>query len=138
VARLSLLSKVGALANTLDYEKVLAAVARLSIPELADWCVVDVVEEGDVRRMEVAHRDPARAPLAVALRAFPLDHAARQRLPVARALQSRRPVLIPDYTDRMLREQTDGEYLELARKLQWSPCSSCRSRSRARSRPSRS
>jgi len=117
VARLSLLSKVGALAGTLDYEEVLSAVARLSIPELADWCIIDAVEEGEARRMEVAHRDPARAPLAAALRGFPLDHAARRRLPVARALQSGQPVLIPDYTDEMLREETEGEYLELARQL---------------------
>ncbi|MFL5264482.1 MAG: ATP-binding protein [Anaeromyxobacteraceae bacterium] len=117
VARLSLLSKVGDLVGTLDYEAALAAVARLSIPELADWCIVDVLEDGAPRRMEVAHRDPARAPLAAALRAFPLDHAARQRLPSARALQSRRPILVPEYTDEMLRQETDGEYLDLARQL---------------------
>ena len=67
--------------------------------------------------MEVAHRDPAKAWLAEALRAFPLDHAARRRLPAARALQAGRPVLIPDYTEQMLQEETEGEYLELARKL---------------------
>lgn len=118
LARLSLLSKVGDLAGTLEYEAVLSAVARLSIPELADWCVVDVVEDRELRRMEVAHRDPAKAPLAAALRGFPLDHAARRRLPAARALQSGRPVLIPEFTDEMLREQTEGEYLELALQLQ--------------------
>jgi PAS domain S-box-containing protein len=118
-ARLSLLSKVGDLAGTLDYERVLSAVARLSIPELADWCIVDVAEEGgEPRRMEVAHRDPAKAPLAAALRAFKLDHAARRRLPVARALQSRQPVLIPDYTDALLAQETHGEYLALARQLE--------------------
>ena len=121
VARLSLLSKVGTLAGTLDYEEVLSAVARLSIPELADWCIVDVVEEGELRRMEVAHRDPARASLAEALRGFPLAHAARRRLPAARALQSGRPLLIPDYTEETLRGETEGEYLELASQLH--PCS---------------
>ncbi len=118
VARLSLLSKAGALAGTLDYEEALSAVARLSIPELADWCIADVVEEGETRRMEVAHRDPARAPLAAALRAFPLHHTARRRLPAARALRSGRPLLIPDYTEEMLRQETEGEYLELARQLE--------------------
>jgi PAS domain S-box-containing protein len=117
VARLSLLSKVGDLAGTLDYEAALGAVARLSIPELADWCIVDVLEEGAPRRMEVAHRDAARAPLAAALRAFPLDHAARQRLPSARALRSGRAILVADYTDEMLQRDTEGEYLELARQL---------------------
>jgi PAS domain S-box-containing protein len=114
----SLFSKLGALAGSLDYEEVLSAVAHLSIPELADWCVVDLVEDGELRRMEVAHRDPARAPLAAALRSFPLDHAARQRLPAAHALRTGKPVLIPEYTERMLRESTEGEYLELALQLQ--------------------
>jgi PAS domain S-box-containing protein len=117
VSRLALLSKVGALAGTLDYEKVLSGVARLSIPELADWCIVDAVAEGEARRMEVAHRDPARATLAAAMRSFKLDHAARRRLPVSRAVETGSPVLIPEYTDEMLREQTDGEYLQLARQL---------------------
>ncbi len=121
VARLSLLSKVGALAGTLDYDEVLSAVARLSIPELADWCIVDAVEDREVRRMIVAHRDPAKAPLAAALRAFPLDHAARQRLPSARAVRTRQPVLIPEYTEEMIRKDTDGEYLQLA--LQLGVCS---------------
>ncbi|HWE31341.1 MAG TPA: PAS domain-containing protein, partial [Polyangia bacterium] len=63
-ARLQLLSKVGELAESMDYEGIISAVARLSIPELADWCVVDVVEEGVPRRGKVAHRDAAKAALA--------------------------------------------------------------------------
>ncbi len=121
LARLSLLSKVGELAGTLEYEEVLSAVARLSIPELADWCIVDVIEDGETRRMEVAHRDPAKAALAASLRGFPLDHSARRRLPAARAQQTGTPVLIPEYTDDMLRAETEGEYLELA--LQLRACS---------------
>lgn len=117
VARLSVLSKLGALAGTLEYEKALLAVARLAIPELADWCIVDVVDEGEARRVHVAHRDPARAPLAEALQRFPLDHASRVRLPAAVAARSGRPVLIADCTEETLREQTDGEYLALIRQL---------------------
>ncbi len=63
-ARLQLLSKVGELAEAMDYESIVSAVARLSIPELADWCVVDVVEDGQPRRGKVAHRDAAKAALA--------------------------------------------------------------------------
>ncbi len=118
VARLSVLSKVGSLAGTLDYEEALSAVARLAIPELADWCIVDVVEDGETRRVEVAHRNPDRAPLADALRRFPLDHAARARLPAATAARSRRPVLVAECNDETLRTLTDGEYLELMRQLQ--------------------
>ncbi len=118
VARLSVLSKLGSLAGILDYEDALSAVAHLAIPELADWCLVDVVEDGETRRVHVAHRDPDRAPLAEALRRFPLDHAARARLPAATAARTRRPVLVADCSEETLRTQTHGEYLELIRRLQ--------------------
>jgi PAS domain S-box-containing protein len=119
---LSLFSKIAALAGTLDYEEALSALARLSIPELADWCVVDVVDEHGARRAKVAHRDPAKAPLVEAFRRFPLDHPARRRMPAAGARQSGRPVLIPEFTEEMLRQLTDDdEFLDVARQL--GPCS---------------
>jgi PAS domain S-box-containing protein len=71
--------------------------------------------------MEVAHRDPARSALAAALREFKIGHADRRRLPAAQALRSGKPVLIPDYSEEMLRGHTQGQYLELA--LQLGVCS---------------
>jgi PAS domain S-box-containing protein len=62
-ARLLLLSKVSALAESIEYESILGAVARLSIPDLADWTIIDVVEHGARRPGAVAHRDPAKLPL---------------------------------------------------------------------------
>ena len=53
------------LASSLDYETTLAAVARLAVPHVADWCVVDMLEAGGVtRRLAVAHADPAKVELA--------------------------------------------------------------------------
>jgi len=45
------------LSASLDYEKTLESLARLAVPFLADLCVVDIVEDGIVRRMGVAHSD---------------------------------------------------------------------------------
>jgi PAS domain S-box-containing protein len=119
---LSLFSKLAELAGTLDYEEVLSALARLSIPELADWCVVEIVDEHGSRRAEVAHRDPAKASLVEAFRRFPPGHPARRRLPAARALESGRPVLVPDFNADLLRELTEDEqFREVARQL--GPCS---------------
>ena len=70
-ARLQLLSKLGELAETMEYERVLEAVAHLSIPELADWCIIDIFENGELRHATVAHRDPAKADLASELLRFP-------------------------------------------------------------------
>jgi PAS domain S-box-containing protein len=47
--------------STLDVGVTAANLARVCIPALADFCVLDVVEEnGDVRRAAVAHGRPAR------------------------------------------------------------------------------
>ena len=70
-ARLLLMSKLGALAETMDYERLIDATAHLSIPELADWCLINVVEDGRLRRTTIAHRDPARAALAQELLRLP-------------------------------------------------------------------
>jgi PAS domain S-box-containing protein len=63
------------LSSSLDYRETLATVARLAVPTLADWCAVDVVEEGGVpRRLAVEHPDPEKVRLAYELqRGYPSD-----------------------------------------------------------------
>src|SRR5215213_5414948 len=47
------------LLESIDYEQTLANVARLAMPELGAWCIVDVLEPaGDIRRLAVFHPDP--------------------------------------------------------------------------------
>jgi PAS domain S-box-containing protein len=70
-ARLQLLSKLGALAETMEHESIIDAMAHLSIPELADWCLINVVENGHLQRATIAHRDPAKAALAEELLRLP-------------------------------------------------------------------
>jgi PAS domain S-box-containing protein len=53
------------LSSSLDYRETLASVARLAVPRLADWCVVDVVEEdGSLQRLAAEHQDPEKIALA--------------------------------------------------------------------------
>jgi PAS domain S-box-containing protein len=52
------------LSSSLDYRDTLTSVARLAVPYLADWCVVDVLEEdGSIDRLAVTHHDPEKATL---------------------------------------------------------------------------
>ncbi len=112
--RIALLSKVGALAGMLEYDEVLAAVAPLSIPEFADWCIVDVVEQGKLRRVEVAHRDPARVAVAERLRRIPPP----TRDPALQELFSGRSVFVRDYTDAVVTEHAwDSEIIVIAREI---------------------
>src|ERR1043165_2694319 len=51
----------GVLSSSLDYETTLAQIARLIVSDLGDWCTIDVVEDdGEIRRLLVEHRDPAK------------------------------------------------------------------------------
>jgi signal transduction histidine kinase len=46
------------LAASLDYEKTLADVSRLIVPELAEWCAVHVVDADGPRLLAATHVDP--------------------------------------------------------------------------------
>ena len=57
------------LARSLDYEQTLAEVAGLAVPELADWCAVDVVQpDGSLRQVTSGHPDPELEELLLELR----------------------------------------------------------------------
>jgi signal transduction histidine kinase len=65
--RVALLSRLGGLVGTLDYDDVAEALSHVPIPELADWCMVNLVEDRRIHRTFVAHRDPSMVPLRDAL-----------------------------------------------------------------------
>jgi K+-sensing histidine kinase KdpD len=48
------------LTSSLDYETTVAAVARLAVPEFADWCGVDLLVDGEIKRLAIAHVDPEK------------------------------------------------------------------------------
>lgn len=53
------------LAESMDYAETLKTVARLAVPGIADWCVVDLMQDdGQMARVAIEHRDPARLALA--------------------------------------------------------------------------
>ena len=87
------LTEVGrVLATTLDYEETLSRIADTAVRGLAEFCIVDVVsEEGEINRLRVVSRDPARAAICERLQRMPVD--ARPTL-IRSVLESRQPVLV--------------------------------------------
>jgi len=60
------------LASSLDYTATLSTTARLAVPTLCDWCMVDLEQpDGTFHRVAVAYEDPMLAPLAEEARRFP-------------------------------------------------------------------
>ncbi len=74
--QLRLLADAGAvLGRSVDYQETLQELADLLVGNIADWCVVDVVEPNQpVTRVAVAHSDAAKLGLAEEIqRRYPTD-----------------------------------------------------------------
>ncbi len=104
------------LATSLDYEQTLRNVAELAVPDIADWCAVDLLDEdGDRKTVAVAHVDPERLSLAEALREYVPRELDREQ-GLGRALLGGEAAIYPDIGDEMLVQSArDERHLELLR-----------------------
>ncbi|HEX8709327.1 MAG TPA: PAS domain S-box protein [Pyrinomonadaceae bacterium] len=106
------------LASSLDYQATLVKVARMTVPNLADWCSVDVVDEqGAVNRLAVAHVDPSKVAWAHELQnRYPPDMDAPGGVP--NVLRTGKSELYPEILDSMLAEAAiDDEHLQIMREI---------------------
>ncbi|MFL5829262.1 MAG: SpoIIE family protein phosphatase [Solirubrobacteraceae bacterium] len=106
------------LSSSLDLEATLQRAARLAVPELADWCAIDLLEAGHIRQLAVAHVDPAKVEFVRQLRA---RHPARLEDPfgVALVLRSGRSMFYGVVPDELLAARVrDEPELQLVRQLQ--------------------
>jgi len=86
-----------ALASSLDYEGTLRRLADLTVPFLADWCSVDMLDpDRSVRRVALSHANPAKAAIARGAATYPADPDGRH--PRTRVLRTGASELIPDIT----------------------------------------
>ncbi|HEU0298457.1 MAG TPA: GAF domain-containing protein [Longimicrobium sp.] len=90
---LRLLAESGrVLALSLEVEETLQAVARLTVPGLAEMAMVDVVEDGEVHRIAAMHGDERSAALFERARRFPPRPG--DGGPQAQVMETGRPVLV--------------------------------------------
>jgi hypothetical protein len=117
--RSRLLAETGRrLASSPDYPQTLRSVARGAVPQIADWCRIDLVDDrGQREDVVTAHHDPARAALAERL----CDFAPEQLDPehaVGQVVRTGVATLHPDVSDEMLvAAAVDEEHLGLLREL---------------------
>jgi PAS domain S-box-containing protein len=96
------------LGSSLDTSEVLSQVASLAVPEVADWCAVDMSVDGEITRVALAHQDPAMVARADELSSrYPPNPRAQQGVP--EVLRTGRPLLYPDIPDEMIRSAVQDE-----------------------------
>ena len=102
----------------LGYRQTLDAIASMIVPNVADWCSIELLEDGKIKQVAIAHSDPGKVKWAKQLRAKqgPVDLNA----PSGSAWVIRTGELehVPDITDEMLQAAAkNAKELTLLRNL---------------------
>ena len=104
--------------SSIEYEETLKTLTSLAVPEMADWCAVDMADEGDAphRRLAVAHVDPAKTELAWELyRKYPPQPESDQ---VAIVMRSGKPQLVTTIPEGLIESMVkDEEQLRIVLEL---------------------
>lgn len=115
--RLSFLARCSEiLSESLDYGVTLQRVSELAVPDIADWCAVDLHLDR-LERVSVAHVDPAKVELAYEIqrRYPPRDDA---KIGLYKVLRTGEPEIYSEITDEMLVQGAANEdQLRLLRQL---------------------
>jgi PAS domain S-box-containing protein len=105
------------MSRTLDYKANLERLARLTVPTLADWCAIHIIEPtGDIGLVALAHSDPEKLSFGRRVQdLFPVDPSSDVGL--AAAIRSGSSYLFENITDRALESLIKGPELEQLRTL---------------------
>jgi len=111
---LELLAQAGrVLAESLDIKHTLKRFTALVVPQLADLCVIDVLDDGGRVEHLITHRDPSQVDLVLAVR-----KRSDERAGVAYALHTGKSQLVKKVTKEFERQNTDDEsHFELVDKM---------------------
>jgi len=106
------------LSESLDYQRTLNDFAKLVVPELADWCSVEIVDDqGGLVQLAVAHTDPEKVKWARELsRRYPPNPDAATGSP--NVIRTGEPELYPEIPDELLAAgAVDDEHLRIIREV---------------------
>src|SRR5215831_7619183 len=96
------LSELGALlGSSLEYELTLETISRMAVRDLADICLIDIVEGADnVARLKVTTRDSSLTPIGNLFMRIPLDR--DHPLWFQMVVQNKQPIVVERITQKML------------------------------------
>jgi PAS domain S-box-containing protein len=115
--RVEFLARIGELlASSLDYQQTLRNVAGLAVPQIADWCAVDLIDaDGGREPVAVAHSQPAKLELAERMRAYEPDQLDPDQ-GIGRVFRTGEPLVYTQVPDELLvAAAVDEEHLRLLR-----------------------
>src|SRR3954453_197248 len=99
----------GLLGGSLDYERTLSQGARLAVPDVADWCAIDIVQpDGTTRQVTSVHPNPELEALLLELRRrYRAEKQGSEG--TARVIATGEPELVRDVGGQVAVELSQGE-----------------------------
>lgn len=118
-AEFELLARVSErIPGSLSPESTAQTVASVMVPDLADWCIFDLLEDGDLRMVAATHHDATRVEDIHELRErYPPDAEASPPHPIVRALRERATVRETVVDDDLQARAVDAAHLALLRRV---------------------
>ncbi len=116
---LRFLASAGAeLAESLDAGQISEKLTRLLVPELADWCTIDVLDDArQIHRVGARHKDPAKEGFMAEFRDHQAPDWTSPQVPSV-VFRSGAPLLIADVTEEVIRTTArDADHMRLLRAL---------------------
>lgn len=113
-----LIEATATLSLSLHYEQTFSSLAKLAVKSLADWCAIDVVEEGKTpRSVALAHPNPEKLEIANQIQQkYPVNWEAP--LGAANVLRTGKSELYTNISDELLEKATqNAEHLAMVQKL---------------------
>ncbi|WP_309476502.1 sensor histidine kinase [Scytonema millei] len=107
------------LAASLDYQTILNNLAQLSVPQLADWCSIHILEtDGSIRQVSVAHSALSQVRWLEALAChYPVS--SNSTLGVSQVIHTGESVLYPEIDDNLLQSLArDRDHLQSLHQIQ--------------------
>lgn len=106
---------------SLNPKVTLSTIAKMVVPDIADWCSIDLLNGTEIERVAIAHKDPAKVKWAKELHAKQGTPDLNAPSGVAKVLRTGEMEYYPDIPDEMLvAAAKNDEELRLMRELGFS------------------
>lgn len=108
-----------ALSASLNYTQTLQTIAKLMVPDIADWCGIDMLDDHhQLQQVAVAHKDPKKVKWAIELRKKQGPPSLDDPTGLAQVIRSGTTEYYPEISEELLEASTSSpEELQLVRDL---------------------
>lgn len=94
---------------SLGYKEILHAITNMVVPTTADWCTIDLLEDGELHQVALAHKDPEKVKWAKELRKKQGPPNLDEPTGIAKVIRTGEVEYYPTITREMIEASTKNE-----------------------------